>query len=127
LCGGLSEVDCPRRCCCQLRIPAAPPHAATFLRLQARQRRRRYPLATSLPGAQEHPAHGALFRAVTQPVQGLLEGLELMKKTIPRRAVSGNGNSACRQLSSQLQSILQLRENSGRKQGVDSYCRIPTL
>src|SRR5262249_26963152 len=40
----------------------------------------RHPLAAGLPRTQEYPAHRALCRIIAEPLQGLLEGLELMKK-----------------------------------------------
>src|SRR5262249_780049 len=66
----------------QNRLPRASPHAAARLRVQARQRRRRYPVAAELPRAQEHSAHSPLRRAVTDQVQRLLERLRTstMKK-----------------------------------------------
>src|SRR6516162_544687 len=46
------------------------------LRLQARKRRPRYARPASLPGPQEHPAHGTLHRAGTDPFQGMVERLK---------------------------------------------------
>jgi site-specific recombinase XerD len=62
-----------------LTIRIHPPHAAARVRLQARQRRRRYPSTAELPRTQEHPAHGALHRASAGPLQGILEGLRIGK------------------------------------------------
>src|SRR5262249_11119946 len=47
-------------------------HAAAWLRLRPGERRPRPAGATGLARAQEHPAHGALRRAVAASVQGLL-------------------------------------------------------
>jgi hypothetical protein len=52
-----------------------PPHAAARLRVQARQRWRRYQSAASLPRPQEHPAHCALHRTCAYKVQGVLARL----------------------------------------------------
>src|SRR5262245_5443237 len=53
-------------------IPDTSAHAASWLRLCSSQRRPRHTGAAGLAGAQEHPAHGALHRAVAASVQGLL-------------------------------------------------------
>ena len=46
-------------------FPGSSAHAAACLRLQARQRRRRYAIIAALPRAQEHPAHRSIHRAGT--------------------------------------------------------------
>ena len=56
----------------RLRLPGPPAHAAPRLRLPAREQGRRHPRAAGLPRAQEHPAHRALHRAFTDPVQEFL-------------------------------------------------------
>ena len=43
-------------------LPDSPAHAAPRLRLQTRKRRARHTGAPALPRAQEHPAHGAIYR-----------------------------------------------------------------
>src|SRR5262249_52381028 len=53
-----------------------PAHAEARLRLQARKRRPRYARPAGIPRASEHPAHGALHRAGTDPVQGMVERLK---------------------------------------------------
>ena len=60
----------------QARDQGAPAHAAARVRLQARQRRRRYAGAAGLPRPQEHPAHRSLHRAGADPVQELLARLK---------------------------------------------------
>ena len=55
-----------------LGFKAAPPHAAARLWLRAGQQGARYPSPAGLSGAQEHPAHGSLYRAEPRSVQGLL-------------------------------------------------------
>jgi len=47
-------------------------HATARLRLRARQQGTRHAGAASLPWAPEHPAHGALHRAVAGKIQGFL-------------------------------------------------------
>ena len=56
-------------------LQGSPPHAAARLRLRPGQQGPRYPGAAGLSRPQEHPAHGALHRAVTRSVQGLLAEL----------------------------------------------------
>src|SRR5262245_28500036 len=55
---------------------STPAHAEARLRLQARKRRPRYARPAGIPRASEHPAHGALHRAGTDPVQGMVERLK---------------------------------------------------
>src|SRR5262249_39080654 len=57
-------------------IPDTSAHAAAWLGLCPSQRRPRHTGATGLARPQEHPAHGALHRAVTASVQGLLALIE---------------------------------------------------
>ena len=59
----------------QARVQGAPAHAAARLRLRAGQQGARYARAASLPRPSQHPAHGALHRAVADAVQGFLARL----------------------------------------------------
>jgi hypothetical protein len=54
---------------CGNALPRSPTHAAARLRLRARQCWPRHAGAAGLVGAQEHPAHGALHRALAGSVQ----------------------------------------------------------
>ena len=57
------------------RLPGAPAHAATRLRLRAGQQRARYAGAAGLSRPQEYPAYGALHGAFAGSVQEFLAGL----------------------------------------------------
>ena len=59
----------------QTSLPNSSAHAAPWLRLQARQRRRRHPRAAALPRPPQHHAHGAIYRATLRPLRWVLEGL----------------------------------------------------
>jgi integrase len=56
-------------------FPTASSHAAACVRLQACQRRARYPSLAALSRPQEHPAHRPIHRALTRQVSRLLERL----------------------------------------------------
>jgi len=58
----------------------AVPASLHALRVQARQRRPRHAGLAALPRAQEHPTHGALYRAIGGSVQELLG----LSSTAPR-------------------------------------------
>ena len=58
-----------------LGIKASRAHAPSRLRLQAGERRRRYPLVAGLPRPPQHPEHDTIHRAGAGPVQRLLERL----------------------------------------------------
>src|SRR5262245_13623973 len=53
-------------------IPDPSAHAAAWLRLCPSQRRARHAGAAGMARAQEHPAHGALYRVGPRSVQGFL-------------------------------------------------------
>jgi hypothetical protein len=72
---GLCSACRARWCGCQAGLQVASPHATPRLWIRVGQQRARYPGAAGLSGAQEHPAHGTIHRAVTGSVQGLLAGL----------------------------------------------------
>src|SRR5262249_16185181 len=57
---------------CQDAIPDPPAHAAPCLWVQARQRWPRHTGSAALPRAQKHPAHTALHRGGSRPVQRFL-------------------------------------------------------
>ena len=65
---GFARLGRARRRCGRARLQGAPAHAAPRLRLCAGQQGPRYARAASVPRPQEHPAHGALHRAVAGPV-----------------------------------------------------------
>jgi hypothetical protein len=79
------------------------PNVAIDIRVRAGFQGTRYPSPSGLPRAQEHPAHGAIYRAVADPVQGFLEGLILGKehRSMPRHPVdprltgTGTPTTAC--------------------------------
>jgi integrase len=54
------------------RLPASLPHAASLVRLRARQCRPRYAGHSGLLRPQGNPAHGSIYRACTDEVQILL-------------------------------------------------------
>ena len=56
----------------QAGLQGAPAHAQTRLRVCAGQQGARHKGATGLPWPPEHSAHGALYRAVADAVQGFL-------------------------------------------------------
>lgn len=62
-----------------------PAHAASCNRVQAGQRRARYPRHPALPGAPEHPEHGAVYRALTGSIQGVLAGLDREREVYGRK------------------------------------------
>src|SRR5262245_13651234 len=68
-------------------IPDPSANAAAWLRLCPGKRWPRHAGATGLARAQEHPAHGALHRAVAASVQGFLA---LLKQAIPNYISSPN-------------------------------------
>src|SRR5262249_23636725 len=83
--GGAGRADDAQGLPCAIRsdrgsrqnaIPDTSAHAATWLRLCPGERGPRHTGATGLARAQEHPAHGALHRAVAASVQGLLALLD---------------------------------------------------
>jgi hypothetical protein len=51
----------------------------TRLRLRACKQGARHEGAASVPRSQEYPAHGALYRAVADEIQELLEGVSLKR------------------------------------------------
>jgi hypothetical protein len=53
----------------------ASPHAEARLRIQAGKPGRGHSQPATLPRPQEHPAHGAIFRAIARAVSRFLEGL----------------------------------------------------
>jgi len=62
-----------------------PTHAAPCLRLQAGQRRPRYPRSAALSRPQEYPAHRALYRAKPRQVQGILAVTRFSSPKQPER------------------------------------------
>src|SRR5262249_37593153 len=72
---------------CQAQDQGSPAHAATRLRLPPGERGTGYAIASSLPGAQEHPAYGPLHRADSGTIQGVVERLrtETASARAPRR------------------------------------------
>jgi hypothetical protein len=70
----------PKRGCGQsrrLQVQGSPAHAAACVRIQSRERRRRYTVVAELPGAPEYPAHDQVRRTFGRTVQAVLEGLWL--------------------------------------------------
>src|SRR5262249_53349412 len=65
-------------------------HDAPRLRLRPGQRRPRHTGAAGLARPQEHPAHGALHRAVAASVQGLLALIGLRSATWKRAGSTGH-------------------------------------
>ncbi len=62
--GGVCAHGRARRCRGRIWLQGSPAHAATRLRLRAGQQGSRHPRAASLPGPQEHSAHGQVHRIV---------------------------------------------------------------
>ena len=77
---GISEDDRPNRRSRQAPISDPPAHASPLHRLQACQRRARYPSTPTLHGPQKYHAHGSIYRNGARSVQEFLEGLMVVRQ-----------------------------------------------
>ena len=74
----------PNRCSRQHAVAGASSHAAAWVWLRPCQRWAGHPRPAGMAWAQEHPAHGALYRACARSVQEFL-AVKADKKAPPKR------------------------------------------
>src|SRR5438477_290441 len=72
----------------EVAISGPSTHAAPSVRIQARQRWSGHPRTATLPWAQEHPAHGAVHRALSGAVQIVLGGTDVARSRALDRILS---------------------------------------